>query len=410
VLLNQDTSFSLKNIFYPPTMPLDIRGACSFWADLKSVTDAHGKGSTVATFTRATIATYIDKDTGLVTDAASGEARFEANGYLSEGARTNRKTNSQAIASWSGGGNLIGVPDGTADVVTAPDGSVNGDQLDIDACTGSEATFKYDTTGVATAASYTFSLWMKGAVGGETVYLFYQRMDGAAYAGAALKTLTTSWARYSITGTLDANAAGWTPCIGRDGRDGTQGTATSTMTIYCWGGQDELGAFASSDIPTTTAAVTRNGDSNTYVASGNISNPGTVFVVADFTVNSNQVLAFDTRNTSNVTGVAILQDSNAKPRSLVSNTTTQADMSISTDNFAAGVPKSLALAWDSSDFQFISSGGLGNGTDTSGTVPATHTRIGVGISGANAAQSFGHVRSVAIFASRLSAFDMARLR
>jgi hypothetical protein len=47
--------------------------------------------------------------------------------------------------------------------------------------------------------------------------------------------------------------------------------ATNTDAVYAWGGDAELGAFASSYIPTTTAAVTRNADVLTMPASGNMS-------------------------------------------------------------------------------------------------------------------------------------------
>ena len=385
-MLTQKTLTSKSTPFPSARIPRRLRRYLTFMAPLNGNTTAFGRGASVAaTLTRATIATYIHPVTGLVTEVASGVPRFEANGYLSEGARTNicLYSNDFTNAAW------VAVNMTAAATSTGPDGvASSASRL---TATAADATIKQSIT--SGSAARVTSCWVKRITGTGAVSMTQD--DGATWAAV---TLTTAWTRASIASATLAN-----PIVGFK-------IATDTDAIDVSFFQHEVGAFISSAIPTTSAAVVRNGDSNTYVASGNISNPGTVFVVADFTVNSNQVLAFDTRNTSNVTGVAILQDSNAKPRSLVSNTTTQADMSISTDNFAAGVPKSLALAWDSSDFQFISSGGLGNGTDTSGTVPATHTRIGVGISGANAAQSFGHVRSVAILASRLSAFDMARLR
>jgi hypothetical protein len=109
-----------------------------------------------------------------------------------------------------------------------------------------------------TAAAYTFSVWLRGSVGGEQTYL-YLTDGGTGYLGVTRVTLTTSWQRFSTTATLSAIA--WVAAIGTDLRNGAQ-TSTPAQTIYAWGGQIESGTFGpTSFIPTTAATVTRARDS-----------------------------------------------------------------------------------------------------------------------------------------------------
>jgi len=56
----KDTSFNARNIPMDPMIPRDLRPLVTFWALLRASLDAYGKGSTVATFTRATVATHVN--------------------------------------------------------------------------------------------------------------------------------------------------------------------------------------------------------------------------------------------------------------------------------------------------------------------------------------------------------------
>jgi len=100
------------------------------------------------------------------------------------------------------------------------------------------------------------SVWLKGAVGGEIVYLS-TTPDGTTYFRQQT-TLTTQWQRFSlITGNL--TVANWYFQIGTDRRDTSQ-TGTPAQTIYAWGAQVEALPYMSSHIPTTSVSVTRAQD------------------------------------------------------------------------------------------------------------------------------------------------------
>jgi hypothetical protein len=219
------------------------------------------------TFTRGSTATYFDA-TGTMQTATTNTPRFDYDpvthalrGLLIEEARTNLALNSADIsnASWAKGSAVVAVPIATANQTTSPDGGLNAASVVFPAVSGGGAVSIVTFGLTPTAAVYTWSIYLKGSIGGEQLYLYAQTSITTWY--RLRVTLTTTWQRYTlITGTL--TAAAWVFGLGCDLRDGGQ-AATPAQTIYAWGGQIELGAFATSYIPTTAAAVTRAVDAPT---------------------------------------------------------------------------------------------------------------------------------------------------
>jgi hypothetical protein len=226
------------------------------------------------TFTRASTATYFDSS-GVMQTATTNAPRWDynpstraLNGLLIEEARTNLSLFSADVsnAAWNKGGAILPVV--TANQIAAPDGTVTAARVTLSAVNSPDfCLLAQSFTG--TVASYTFSVWMRGTVGGEQVYIMLT--PGGTYY-KTLCVLTTTWQRFTVT-SPNLTVATWYNQIGIDMRDATQ-TSKPAQTVYMWGAQVELGTFPTSYIPTTAASVTRAVDVATMTTAGWFTSPG----------------------------------------------------------------------------------------------------------------------------------------
>ena len=219
-----------------------------------------------AVFTRASTGTYYDS-AGVLRSAAIDAPRFDYDrvtlqlkGLLLEDTSTNLWLQSAdaSNAAWVKGNATVAAPVVTANQSAAPDGTVTAASVAYPAVSaaGNYSTLFQSIT--VTAQQYAWSVWLKGTVGGEQLYV---AVLGATAARSRV-TLTTQWQRFTlITSTATAGSGFFE--IGCDLRDGSQ-TAIAAQTIYVWGGQVEALPYASSYIPTTTVSVTRAVDSLRY--------------------------------------------------------------------------------------------------------------------------------------------------
>ena len=288
------------------TPSLDLR-----FASTKSLTDFVSNGNLV-TFTRASSGTYVGSD-GLIKTATTNEPRFDHNpttgeslGLLVEEPRTNSLLRSEEFdnASWINQNSTE-----TIDAsISTPTGGSNAYRL-ID--NSSNATHNiYQTTTVAGGTTTTLSVYARQAT------LRYFRLgvtvSGTDYAVADfdLQTGTVTQTGNGATGTVSNATAqsagnGWIRCSAVFNTSGANRTAglhtlnSGTMPIsgfgvspyigaggyvHIWGPQLEAGAFPTSYIPTTTAAVTRSADvasiTGTNFSSWYGQNEGTLLVNA----------------------------------------------------------------------------------------------------------------------------------
>lgn len=351
----------------------------SFLVDYTTGSAIPSIGGVAPVFTRATIATYFDAD-GVMRTAAAGEMRFthdpvtlEPLGYLPEGARPNRCLRSQEFdnAAWVKTNVAV-----TANDAAAPDGTTTADLLTATAGNGTVI----NDLGVVASAAKAGGLWIKRKTGTGNIDL---TLDGGA--GWTTKAITAAWTRIQITQTLADEDFGIR-------------IVTSGDEVWVWQGQVETAAFLSSDIFTTSAAVTRNADVLTYPTTGWF-NAVEGTLVAEFPGGGPAphipVFANIDDGTANER-ITLFVSSSIGTASVVDGGVGQS--SLNNGAIVAGSNR-LVAAYKANDFA-ASMNGSAAATDTSGTLPTVTTlRVGYPDTTINA---FSPVSRIAYYPKRLS--------
>jgi len=192
-------------------------------------------------------------------------------------------------------------------------------------------------------------------------------------------------------------------------------TGDGTSGIYLWGAQLEAGSYATSYIPTTTAAVTRNADviSKTGISSLIGQTEGTIFVeeVYDATVANNgglddTLVSLSDGTSSNLISIFHygLGIGNVLFFIRLSNVT---QVAISSSTPTSGTYK-IALAYKNNDVVgYINGVQIGN--DTSATIPGTSVISLVDPITTNAATKTVKRKNISVWKTRLTNAELAEL-
>ncbi len=325
---------------------------------------------------------YATTSTGALTSFGTNTLRITDLGLLIEGARTNRCLHSQEMTdgTWDAGGTTV-----TADTTVAPDGTTTADTAVFAGAGGSRLYCQSDGAFTAGLQDVTWSVWVQGTAGDKFALRMYNAEATTIFDTGVLTIASTGvWVRYSITGAL--NIIGGGAVGGIDTRTFISGLPGTAITIKVWGGQFEVGSFASSYVPTVGTGVTRAADNITTsswlqtainAATGSLvaqTDNGAAAGIAANIVDSNgtNLLGFDTSNHALASMIGTLATGNT------ANRTTQ-DKS--------------GLAWNASGRSLVLNGGT-VATDASAQTPSATQHIG----------SSGSVNFAYAYIERLSAW------
>jgi hypothetical protein len=305
----------------------------------------------------------------------------------------------------SGGTGLLPVV--TANAVVAPDGTTTAETIVFDRNSATSGTANFSqiqqVISLATSGTYTISVYAKATTSGDVGKGFYIRAKDNLVSGA----LTSSWVRYTST---ETGVASGNTNVTIGNRGGF--TADSSVSVDLWGAQVETGSVATSYIPTTTAAVTRNADviSVSGAVSGSIGQAsGTIYVEVDYSNNSTirHLIALSDGSSSNrirlrITGATNLQ----MERSLAGSNAT---MAITIPS--SGIVK-IALGYSSAASGYVAYvNGSQQGIIAASTSTFTNelTKINLGSNSDNLSQFNDRIRAAALYTERLTNAQLAAL-
>lgn len=317
----------------------------------------------------------------------------------------------------------------TANTAVSPDGTQNAEALIEDSTTSNTHLAFSSSVAVATGTVYTYTIYAKAsgrswfnmqigtgteAYGALVPFCFFNVSNGtvgtSANATGSIASVGNGWFRCTLVAIATTAATTTNIRIKLADSGSTDSyTGDGTSGIYIWGAQLEAGSFATSYIPTTTAAATRAADV-AVMTGANFNNwynqsEGTLF--SEFSV-------FGVGSASNFNGVAVVDDgtvNNAMELAMwdaasdslrwVGYVGGTAQWSINPKNYSTPLVTKGAGAYRANSFNGAFDGVLG-AEDTAGSVPVVSTlRLGANRVGSGNYLN-GHIRRIAFYPRRLS--------
>jgi hypothetical protein len=373
--------------------------------------------------TRATTATRVNAS-GLIESVASGVPRLDyytsggtagCPALLVEPAATNALSYSEEFDNAAWGKSAMTVSTGTTALFTAPDGTTNADKI---IATSGNVAHNINRSGIASAA-YTFSVFAKA--GEESVISLWLR--GASVraefnlVSGTVSNITTTSARIENYGN------GWYRCTVYDstagttahvyGRGGAAYAGNGSDGFYLWGAQLETGSVATSYIPTTTAAVTRNADviNVTGAVSGCIGQTeGTIYAEVDIR-SFNNVGFFATISdgtASNLLGIYKFTDGKIY-FDRISATQSATTTAGSSATYTAPTILKIAIGYKSGETLMYINGVAATAQQTATFTFGTLTKVNIGSSRSDGTILNDRIRAAALYTTKLTNAELQSL-
>ena len=348
---------------------------------------------------------------------------LQPRGLLIEEQRTNNALQSQDFASgdWTKSNSSI-----TSNTEIAPDGTLTADVLTGN---GTLNAHGVQNTGVVSfiAAPHTLSVFAKAGTN-NFIQLRFFGVLGASFANfdlvngvvgtsgnggsGSIQSVGNGWYRCAMTATTSASASGGFNflLVTSASAAGAESNTLST-SVYIWGAQLEAGAFATSYIPTTTTALTRNADAasmtGTNFSSWYNQSEGTLLVTTQYASGPatafTRIATISDNTTNNFSIFRYLPGVNASVQTAGSIVANLGNIT----TFTNGQTIKLALATKANDFEFVANGSS-IATDTSGAMP-TVDRLYIGANALGTAQLNSTISRISYYPVRLASSTMQAL-
>ena len=323
--------------------------------------------------------TYIDRY-GVVQDGTQHTPRFEAEGLLIEGSSTNLFVQSDNFdTTWAVSGVTV-----TSDDATSPDDVASS--ADRVAITSGGYIVQSPTVTVVVG---TISFWIKAVSAGSDDKFKLSMNNGSDQ--SAEMTAAATWQRVELSATLTiGNSFGLVPSSG-------------DLDVYLWGAQLEELPFASSYIPTTTAAVTRAADVCYLTYTGNY---------PDETTAADRTVLVDVNMLGDNTSVAQMVFYSYNAGDFISNSTSETlntrinGDALSGTAFTYGTTQRISLVSDGTNSKLYRDGALVDSATLTLRTAATQVQINIGSYNTTSQYLFGHISNFRIYDVALSAGEM----
>lgn len=333
-----------------------------------------------------------------------------ARGILLEGARTNLCLRSQEFdnASWQKARVTV-----SANAIAAPDGTTTADKVIEDGNTNTHSVFQGPLT-TTISAIYTYSVFVKAgertwasivfddSTSHRTWFNLSNGTVGTNAAGntASIQAYPNGWYRLIITRAVDSIAT-YIDVSLATGDNVTSYAGDNASGLYAWGAVLELGAFASSYIPTTSGSVTRAADSLLFTPISGWFNAATGTMFAKLKENGLNTSAHWSFNDNTAGNELKAYEDPSSKLFIRAGAATSADFAAgSNQTVVAGTSFKIASAFASNDAAHVKDNGTA-GTDASVTIPAVDRLIlGAGVAGIGA--YFGTIEQFGYWTIRVS--------
>jgi hypothetical protein len=363
------------------------------------------------TFTRASTATRVNAS-GLVESVSSNVPRLD---YLNsscprlilEPSRTNLILQSEAL-------NTTWIPEAaptiTANTTVAPDGATTGDTIAATAASSGV----YQVLTVANGVAHSFSVYLKNISSATNVLIGCDTFPSNAKINFNTVTGAIIATGASITSSSVTNAGnGWYRVQGTYTSTGVGNTfiiyGQGVMSFSAWGAQVEAGAYVTSYIPTTTAAVTRLADTAVDSAASSLigQTEGTIYAEVNFDSNVNTEGYIVRLDDTSFNDTVVLSRGNDKRLNAILRAGGSTIVNIQQDNFN-GV-KRVAFAYKSGSFAVYVDGAQVGTSAATYTNGITYGEVRIGGFDASTANMSGGISQILLFKTRLTNAQLAEL-